>query len=179
MCCTCLVLGVPEIATYSALRSRNLTLPTCRFPTASAPLRVRETINSNVMLVDKYQVNNGIISFLLFQFLMRLSSARTGGILSQLWGSLGELTHRLAVLGSKMFCPWNTAQKSLESSLKGKLGTPKAMANEVREGSILWLGSHWQGFRKKTAMICRSEFLDFVDKGSPLYIIHLDCQKAF
>lgn len=33
--------------------------------------------------------------------------------------------------------------------------------------------------QEKAAMICRLEFLDFVDKGSPLYIIHLDFQKVF
>lgn len=106
-----------------------------QFPTATAPLRVRETINSNVMLVDKCQINNGIISFLL-QFFMRSSRARAEGIFCQLWGSLEEL------LGLKMFSHLKAAQKSLESSLKGKFGTPKVMANEVKEGSIQWLGSH-------------------------------------
>lgn len=33
--------------------------------------------------------------------------------------------------------------------------------------------------QEKAAMICRLEFLDFVDKGSLLYIVHLDFQKVF
>lgn len=42
----------------------------------------------------------------------------------------------LAVLGSKMFSHSKASQKSVESSLKGKLEALKVTANEVKEGSV-------------------------------------------
>lgn len=41
----------------------------------------------------------------------------------------------------------------------------------------LMIGVSLTRLQEKAAMICRLEFLDFVDKGSPLYKIHLDFQN--